>query len=96
MGKKSFFTYIIEIYLCFISWAPNEDNTDQLLNIGKRTLLLIPEKDTSFSFPIDHLVSILNHDIVKTIIQIEKDEDDIISRLKEIAVPNQELKDRVI
>jgi predicted AlkP superfamily phosphohydrolase/phosphomutase len=78
------------------SWVPNENQTDQLLNIGKRTLFLTPEKETNFSFPIEHLVSILNTEVVKTIIQIEKDDDDIISKLKEIAELNQELKKRVI
>ena len=81
-------------YFCFFhtSWAPNENQINRTLNIGRKSMFLMPEKDSHFSFPVEQLVFILNKEVVKTIIQIEKDEDDIISNLKDISEHNLDLK----
>jgi hypothetical protein len=77
------------------SWIPNENYTDHHLNIGTKTLFLTPDKDINLTFPVEHLVSILNKDMVKTIIQIDKDVDDIIPKLKELSTNNEILQKRV-
>jgi hypothetical protein len=65
------------------------------LNIGRRTLFLTPEKGTNFSFPVEHLIYILNKEPAKTIFQVENNKDDIIAQLKGISKLRPEFNERV-
>jgi hypothetical protein len=80
---------------CFFSWKTNSNQASNSLNIGRRTLFLTPEKGTNFSFPVEHLVYILNKEPAKTIFQVQNNKDDIISQLKGISQLRSEFDTRV-
>jgi hypothetical protein len=79
----------------FFSWRTSSDQADNILNIGRRTLFLTPEKGTNFSFPVEHLVHILNKEPAKTIFQVQNNKDDIIAQLKGISQLRPEFEKRV-
>jgi hypothetical protein len=83
------------IVIVVFSWKPDQNQTDNYLNIGRKTLFLTPEKGTNFSFPVEHIVYILNKEPAKTIFQIENNPDDIIAQLKEISKLRPEFEKRV-
>ena len=86
---------IMTTLLIVFSWKTNSYQIENHLNIGRRTLFLTPEKGTNFSFPVEHIVYILNKEPAKTIFQIENNPDDIIAQLKEISKLRPEFEKRV-
>jgi predicted AlkP superfamily phosphohydrolase/phosphomutase len=93
----SFYYWFIKNYQlhCF-SWKTNPNQVNNHLSIGRRTLFLTPEKGTNFSFPVEHLVYILNKEPAKTIFQVENNKDDIIAQLKGISKLRPEFEKRVL
>ncbi len=82
--------------LIVFSWKTNSNQIENHLNIGRRTLFLTPEKGTNFSFPVEHLVYILNKETAKTIFQVENNKDDITAQLKGISKLSPDFEKRVI
>jgi hypothetical protein len=69
---------------------------ESLLNIGQNVRLMVLKNHVNLSFPVAQLCSsILELEIVKTIIQIETNEDEIIAKLKDASITHN-IKDRVI
>ena len=69
---------------------------ESLLNIGPNVRLMVLKNHVNLSFPVAQLCSsILELEIVKTIIQIETNEDEIIAKLKDTSITHN-IKDRVI
>jgi hypothetical protein len=67
-----------------------------LLNIGPSVRLMVLKNDVNLSFPVAQLCSsILELEIVKTIIQVETNEDEIIAKLRDASI-NHKIKDRVM
>ncbi len=67
-----------------------------LLNIGPSVRLMVLRNDVNLSFPVAQLCSsILEREIVKTIIQVETNEDEIIAKLRDASI-NHKIKDRVM
>ena len=74
---------------------PQTESTEEvesLINIGPNVRLMVLKNNVNLSFPVAQLCSsILELEIVKTIIQIETDEDQIITKLRDA----KEIKKRV-
>ncbi len=93
--SRSCFLFLSKHLWIFFSWKTNPNETKNHLNIGRKTLFLTPERGTNFSFPVEHLIYILNKEPAKTIFQIQINPDDIITQLKDISKLRPEFKKRV-
>ena len=86
---------LILISFSFLQTKSTEE-IESLLNIGPKIRLLVVKNDVYLHFPVSQLCSsILEKEIVKTIIQIESDEDEIIEKLKTVKENVEALKNRV-